>query len=55
MFKKVLSSLICSLMMFPMLNCVMPAGASDTPTDNMIIGEWMWSSTSASMGADGAK
>ena len=55
MFKKVLSSLICSLMMFPMLNCAMPAGASDTPTDNMIIGEWMWSSTIASMGSDGAK
>ena len=55
MLKKIMSSLICSLMIFPMLTCAMPVSASDTPTDDMIIGEWMWGSTIASMGADGAE
>lgn len=55
MFKKIMSSLICSLMMFPMLTCATPVSASDPTTDNMIIGEWMWGSTIASMGADGAE
>ena len=55
MLKKIMSSLICALMVFPMIICVTPAGASDTPDDNMIIGEWMWGSTIASMGDDGAE
>ncbi|MBQ8407849.1 MAG: family 10 glycosylhydrolase [Clostridia bacterium] len=55
MFKKILSSLICSLTIFPMLTCAMPVSAADTPTDNMIIGEWMWGSTIASLGDDGAE
>lgn len=55
MFKKILSTLLCSLMTLPMLSCMMPVSAADAPADDMIIGEWMWGSTIADMGVDGAE
>ena len=55
MFKKILSALLCSIMTFPMLACTLPVSAADASADGMIIGEWMWGSTIADMGADGAE
>lgn len=55
MFKKILSTLLCSLITLPMLACTIPVSAADAPADGMIIGEWMWGSTIAEMGADGAE
>ncbi len=55
MFKKILSTLLCSIMALPMLSCMMPVSAADAPADDMIIGEWMWGSTIADMGVDGAE
>ena len=55
MFKKILSTLLCSLITLPLLACTISVSATDAPTDDMIIGEWMWGSTIADMGADGAE
>ena len=55
MFKKILSTLLCSLMALPMLACTLPVSAADASADGMIIGEWMWGSTIADMGTDGAE
>lgn len=55
MFKKILSTLLCSLMALPMLSLIMPVSAAASPTDGMIIGEWMWGSTIADLGPDGAE
>lgn len=55
MFKKILSSILCSLVALPILSCMMPVSAAEQSSNDMIIGEWMWGSTIADLGADGAE
>ncbi len=52
MFKKLLSTLICPIMLLPIFSSAIPAHAeSSTP----IVGKWIWGSTIADLGADGAE
>ena len=57
MLKKLLSFLLCPMMAFPLLagSALAVSSAEDLSGDNGIVGEWMWGSTIADAGKDGAE
>ena len=54
MFKKLLSSLICPIILLPLFTSAIPAAAEATES-TAIVGKWIWGSTIADLGADGAE
>ena len=55
MFKKLLSALICPIMLLPLFSAAIPASAAQIDEKSAIVGKWMWGSTIADLGADGAE
>ena len=54
MFKKLLSALICPIMLLPIFSSGIPTAAQDTGS-SVIVGKWIWGSTIADLGANGAE
>ena len=54
MFKKLLSALICPIILLPLFTSAVPA-AAETTESTAIVGKWIWGSTIADLGADGAE
>ena len=54
MFKKFLSALLCPIVLLPILSSL-PASAASTGDSTAIVGKWLWGSTVADLGADGAE
>ena len=54
MFKKLLSALICPIILLPLFTSAVPAAAEATES-TAIVGKWIWGSTIADLGADGAE
>ena len=54
MFKKLISALICPLMLLPVFSSL-PASAAASTDSTPIVGKWLWGSTVADIGADGAE
>lgn len=54
MFKKFLSALLCPIVLLPILSSL-PASAATTGDSTAIVGKWLWGSTVADLGADGAE
>lgn len=52
MFKKLLSALICPIMLLPFFSSTVSASA---PQSDAIVGKWIWGSTVADLGSDGAE
>ena len=52
MLKKLLSTLICPIMLLPIFSSAIPAHAESSAP---IVGKWIWGSTIADLGADGAE
>lgn len=55
MFKKVLSALICPIMLIPFFSSPVPTFAAQGSEIAPIVGKWIWGSTIADLGADGAE
>jgi len=57
MFKKLISVLLCPIFALPLLTSVVSVSAStvNSTPDRGIVGEWMWGSTVADAGKDGAE
>ncbi len=53
MLKKILSALICPIMLIPLFSS-MPV-AAESGEGSAIVGKWLWGSTVADLGADGAE
>jgi uncharacterized lipoprotein YddW (UPF0748 family) len=54
MLKKLLSALICPIMLLPIFS-TLPASAAQSTESSPIVGKWIWGSTIADLGADGAE
>ena len=54
MLRKILSSVLFSFITLSACACLMPVRAAEAPSDS-IVGEWMWGSTIADLGTDGAE
>ena len=54
MFKKLLTALICPIMLLPLFSASLPVYAEDAK-DEAIVGKWIWGSTIADLGANGAE
>ena len=54
MFKKLLTALICPIMLLPLFSASLPVYAEDAK-DDAIVGKWIWGSTIADLGANGAE
>lgn len=55
MFKKILSALICPIMLIPIFSAGVPTRAVSNTVNPPIVGKWIWGSTIADLGADGAE
>ncbi|MBO5966958.1 MAG: family 10 glycosylhydrolase [Clostridia bacterium] len=55
MFKKILSALICPIMLIPIFSAGVPTRAVSNAVNPPIVGKWIWGSTIADLGADGAE
>jgi uncharacterized lipoprotein YddW (UPF0748 family) len=55
MFKKILSALICPIMLLPIFSATLPVSAEQNKETAAIVGKWMWGSTIADLGSDGAE
>ncbi len=55
MFKKLLSALICPIMLLPIFSSALPVSAAQGAENSAIVGKWIWGSTIADLGADGAE
>ena len=53
MFKKLISALICPIILLPLFSALPAAAASTDGT--AIVGKWLWGSTVADLGANGAE
>ncbi len=55
MFKKLLSALMCPIMLLPFFSSTIPTSAAQSAEAEAIVGKWIWGSTIADLGADGAE
>lgn len=55
MFKKLLSALICPMMLLPFCSSTVSASATQRAKAETIVGKWIWGNTIADLGTDGAE
>lgn len=55
MFKKLLTALICPIMLLPIFSAGVPVSAAAKEEEKAILGKWVWGSTVADLGTDGAE
>ncbi len=55
MFKKLVSALICPIMILPVFSSALPVSAKKGDESSAIVGKWIWGSTIADLGLAGAE
>ncbi len=55
MFKKLLATLICPIVLLPFLSSTIPTYAAQNAESSPIVGKWIWGSSIADLGVDGAE
>lgn len=55
MFKKLLSALICPMILLPFCSSTVSASATQKAKSETIVGKWIWGNTIADLGTDGAE
>ena len=55
MFKKLLSALICPMILLPFCSSTVSAAATQKAKSETIVGKWIWGNTIADLGTDGAE
>lgn len=55
MFKKLLSALICPMILLPLCSSTASASATQKTKSETIVGKWIWGNTIADLGTDGAE
>ena len=55
MFKKLLSALICPMLLLPFCASTVSASATQKAKSDTIVGKWIWGNTIAELGTDGAE
>ena len=55
MLKKLISTLICPIMLLPIFPLTLPTSAAESTANTPILGKWIWANTVAELGEDGAE